>query len=197
MFSRVFCVFPFGCREASGSPCSQPDGRASPLMRTFQCRSQGVVKLSSECLFGFGCSAGTIGTDMAGVVVAVGENCDLMYGSEVWSIVQGAYAQYALATCSLTTLKPFSLSFGKVGTISIVGGTSLQCLQEAGAPGPRNPRSSGRLASLARVSLESNKVLGAGTVNTAETGDGIDFVNGLGADVVVDYHEQKIRYSGQ
>ena len=79
---------------------------------------------------------------MAGVVVAVGENCDLMYGSEVWGIVQGAYAQYALATCSLTTLKPFSLSLGKVGTIPIVGGTSLQCLQEAGAPEPRNPRSS-------------------------------------------------------
>ena len=62
---------------------------------------------------------------MAGVVVAVGENCDLMYGSEVWGIVQGAYAQYALAPCSLTTLKPFSLSLGKVGTIPIAGGTSL------------------------------------------------------------------------
>ena len=92
-------------------------------------------------MFGFGCSAGTIGTDMAGVVVAVGENCDLMYGSEVWGIVQSAYAQYALAPCSLMTLKPFSLSLEKVGTIPIVGETSLQCLQEAGALGPRNPRS--------------------------------------------------------
>ena len=91
-------------------------------------------------VFGFGCSAGTIGTDMAGFVVAVGENCELRYGSEVWGIVQGAYAQYSLATCSLTTLKPFSLSFGKAGTISTVGETSLQCLQEASAPGPRNPR---------------------------------------------------------
>ena len=53
-----------------------------------------------------------------------------------------AYAQCALATCSLSTFKPFSLSLGKVGTISIVGGTGLQCLQETGAPGPRKPRSS-------------------------------------------------------
>ena len=53
-----------------------------------------------------------------------------MYGSVVWSIVQGAYAQYALATCSLTTLKPFSLLLGKVGAIPIVGETSLQYLQK-------------------------------------------------------------------
>ena len=87
-------------------------------------------------MFGFGCSAGTVGTDMAGVVVAVGENCDLVYGAEVLGIVQGAYAQYPLAPCCLTTLKPFSLSLGKVGTFPIAGG------KEAGAPGPRNPRSS-------------------------------------------------------
>ena len=92
-------------------------------------------------VFGFGCSAGTIGTDMAGVVVAVVENCDLMYGSEVWGIVQGAYAQYDLATCSLTTLKPFSLSLGKVGTIPIVGGTSF-AVSAGSAPGPRSPRPS-------------------------------------------------------
>ena len=60
---------------------------------------------------------------MAGVV-EVGENYDLMYGSEVWGIVQSAYVRYALAPKSLTTFKPFSLSLGKVGTIPIVGGTS-------------------------------------------------------------------------
>ena len=52
-------------------------------MRTL-CQTQGAVKLSSECLAS-GVSAGTIGTHMVGVVVAVGENCDLMYGSEVWA----------------------------------------------------------------------------------------------------------------
>ena len=31
--------------------------------------------------------------------------------------MQGVYAQYALATCSLTTLKPFSKVVGKVGLI--------------------------------------------------------------------------------
>ena len=40
--------------------------------------------------------------DMAGVVVAVGEDSDPMYGSVMWGIVQGTYAQCALLTCSLT-----------------------------------------------------------------------------------------------
>ena len=39
------------------------------------------VDLVEPICKGFGCSAGTFGTDMAGVVV-VGEDCDLMYGSE-------------------------------------------------------------------------------------------------------------------
>ena len=135
---------------------------------------------------------------MAGVVVAVGENCDLMYGSGVWGIVQGAYAQYALAPCSLTTLKPLSLSLGKVGTIPIAGGTSLLCLQRRalldlethgrreGWPGWHgfhwNP--------IGQCSRREN-------CDYRATGDGIDFVNGLGANVVVDYHEQNIRYPGQ
>ena len=33
--------------------------------------------------------------DMAGVVVAVGEDSDSMYNSVMWVIVKGTYAQYA------------------------------------------------------------------------------------------------------
>ena len=33
--------------------------------------------------------------DMTGVVVAVGEDSDSMYGSLMWVVVQGTYAQYA------------------------------------------------------------------------------------------------------
>ena len=60
-----------------------------------------------------------------------------------------------LVTCSLTTLKPFSLSLEKVGTIPIVEGP-LAVSANAGSPGPRNPRSSCRFARLARVSFNPN-----------------------------------------
>ena len=85
------------------------------------------------------CSAGTIGTDMACVVVAIGENCDLMYGLRCGAScpVSTPSKPWRLA---VTTLKPFSFPMEKVGTIPIAGESSLQCLQEAGAPGPRNPR---------------------------------------------------------
>ena len=70
------------------------------------------------------------------------ENCDQMYGSEMWGIVQGAYAPYALVTCSLTSLKPFSLSLEKDWHDPHRGGTSLQYLRTPVLPdlethGPR------------------------------------------------------------
>merc|ERR1711916_9626 len=83
-------------------------------------------------------------------------------------MVQGAYAQYALATCSLTTLKPFSLSLVEAGTIPIVGGTSLQCLQEAGAPWTSKPTvvvTAGQ-GGTGFIGIQLAKALGAGTVIT-------------------------------
>merc|ERR1712136_670466 len=88
--------------------------------------------------------------------------------------VQGAYAQYALANCSLTTLKPLSASFVEAGTIPVVGLTSLQCLQKTGAPWASKPT----------VVVTSGQG-GTGFI-------GIQLAKGLGADVVVDYREQDI-----
>ena len=68
-----------GYREASGSPRSQPDGHASP--RNVSAPSSRAVKLSSECLAS-SVLRGSL-ADMAGVVVAVGENCNLMCCSKV------------------------------------------------------------------------------------------------------------------
>ena len=110
MISRVLCAFPllaFGqdvqlsmaAVQASGSPSSQPDwscitfnekvsvpkpGSGQALVRVLGSSVNPVnVDLVEPICEGFGCSVGTIGTDMAGVVVAVGEDCNLMYGSEM------------------------------------------------------------------------------------------------------------------
>ena len=103
----------------------------------FQRHSQGTVRFSSE--YGFGCSVSTIGRDIAGVVVVFGENCDLMYGSEVWNIVQGAYAQYALVPCS-NDAHPFLISFREGWHDPLPWKGQLAVFAEAGALGPRNPR---------------------------------------------------------
>ena len=73
----------------------------------------------------------------------------------------------------------------------------MQCLQEALLDLEAHGRRDGWPGWYGFHGIQLAKVLGAGTVITAATGDGIDFVNGLGADVVVDYHELNIRYPRQ
>ena len=46
-------------------------------------------------------------------------------------------------------------------------------------------------------SIPTGQVFGARTVSTAVTGDDIVFVNGLGADVEANHHEQNVRYLEQ
>ena len=60
MFSRLFCALLLLCAALNG-------GRAGLLIS---------VSAKERERSGFGCSAGTTGTDVAGVVVAVGEDFD-------------------------------------------------------------------------------------------------------------------------
>ena len=96
-------------------------------MRTFHCQSQGAVSSRQNVWLrvfrGDHCHRHDVCRRRGGRKLRP----DVRFRGV--GIVQGAYAQCALATCSLTTLKPFSSSLGKVGSIPIVGETSLQCLQ--------------------------------------------------------------------
>ena len=66
------------------------------------------------------------------VGVAVDEYCIRSVGHHAECV-----CTVCLGDCSLMA-KPFSLLLKKVRTVSIVGWTNLQCLQEANAPGPQN-----------------------------------------------------------
>jgi len=142
----------------------------------------------------FRCIEGTIGQDIAGTVVAVGTSCDLAVGSGVWGVTRGAYAEYALITCNLVSLKPKSLTFMPAGTIPTVGLTALQLFQKTGAPWTSNPSvvvTSGQ-GGTGYMAIQLAKTLGAANVTTAATGPGIEMVTALGADNVVDYEEEDI-----
>jgi len=141
-----------------------------------------------------GCSDGTIGNDGAGTVIAVGSSCaNFKAGDEVWGGIQGSYAQYAVANCKDIGLKPNNLDFISAGTIPVVGGTSRQCLVSAGVVRANQTVviTSGQ-GGTGYMAIQMAKAMGATRVITSATGDGIDFVKGLGADVVVDYHQQDI-----
>ena len=90
--------------------------------------------------------------------------------------------------------KTFSLSLGRLARFPSLEGTSLQCLQEAGAPWTSKLTVvvTASQGGTGFIEVQLAKDLGAGTMISAATGNGIDFVKGLGSDVVVDYHEQNI-----
>jgi len=150
-----------------------------------------------------GCSNGTLGYDGAGTVVAYGP-CDgtgcsdcsaFKIGDAVWGFIHASYSQYAVANCKKIGLKPAGLSFVDAGTIPVVGGTSLHCLKAAGMPSKKSNLTvvvtSGQ-GGTGFMGVQLAKALGATRVITAASGPGIDFVKSLGADVVIDYHKQKL-----
>lgn len=144
-------------------------------------------------------AAGGVGTDVAGVVMGLGasEDCQhLALGDEVWSSSGAAYADFAVAPCKGTGLKPSGLSFADAGTMPCVAVTSLECLQATGAPWANRTNVTVVITSgqggTGFMAIQLAKALSASHVVTAASGAGISFVNSLGADMVVDYTKQNI-----
>ena len=85
-----------------------------------------------------------IGFDLAGTVVACPGCRRVKVGDDVWADngefwplrggELGAYAQYALSDETQVALKPPNLNWEEAATLPLVGLTSLQALQETGAP---------------------------------------------------------------
>ena len=97
-----------------------------------------------------------LGSDVAGVVVAVGPGCSSpisKVGAQVWGLLNsaadpcpttwpapasclaaGAWADYAVASETTLNAKPEPLSMSEAATLPLVGLTSYQALQLAGAP---------------------------------------------------------------
>jgi NADPH:quinone reductase-like Zn-dependent oxidoreductase len=178
----------FSCiREQSGSVPKASNGKALVEMK-------GTSVNPVDCdLVEAGFSFGILGSDGAGTVVSVGSGCDLKVGDEVYGAFTGAYAQYAVGSCTKLAKKPKSLSFAEAGTIPMAAGTSLQALQAAGMPSKKANLTvavtSGQ-GGTGFMGVQLAKAMGAAHVITAATGEGIDFVKSLGADIVTDYHQQ-------
>jgi len=144
----------------------------------------------------FGCSNGTIGNDGAGTVVELGSECKgFAVNDQVFGLLEGAYAQYSVANCNSVALKPRSIGLADAGTIPVVGGTSLQCLQAAGLPSKASNLTvvvTAGQGGTGFIAVQLAKALGATKVVTAATGEGIALMQQLGADQVVDYHNQEL-----
>ncbi|MGH9417346.1 MAG: NADP-dependent oxidoreductase [Terriglobales bacterium] len=136
----------------------------------------------------------TPGQDIAGVVAALGpkaadkagERERLFHpGERVFGIADGAYAELAVARADRLAHVPDALGLDVAAALPTPGLTALQMIERAGVRGGERVLVHGAGGSVGALIVQMAKDLGAEVVATVLTSD-VDYVSGLGADVVVD-----------
>lgn len=137
----------------------------------------------------------TMGSDLAGVVVAVGSRVtrfkrgDAVFAS-LFDLGKGSFAEFAVVPESAAALKPANLDFVQAASIPLVGLTVWQALKERARVRPGQkvfiPAGSGGIGTFA---IQFAKYLGAIVGTTTSTAN-VVLVKSLGADEVVDYKQQ-------
>jgi NADPH:quinone reductase-like Zn-dependent oxidoreductase len=137
----------------------------------------------------------TLGSDLAGVVVAVGSAVtrfqvgDAVFAS-IFDTPHGSLAEFAVVPEQAAALKPANLDFVQAASIPMVGLTAWQSMHERMQLGPGQkvfiPAGSGGIGTFA---IQLAKHLRARVGTTTSTAN-VELVRGLGADEVVDYKQQ-------
>jgi NADPH:quinone reductase-like Zn-dependent oxidoreductase len=131
----------------------------------------------------------TPGLEAAGTVQAVGANVtSLKKGDEVYGIVAGAYAEYALALENDVQLKPAGLTFEQaaalpMGVLTAWGAVIDTAKVEAG----QRVLVHGAAGGVGSYVVQLARWRGANVIGTASANN-IDFVRSLGAEAVIDYN---------
>ncbi len=138
----------------------------------------------------------TLGSDLAGVVVEVGNRVtrfkrgDAVFAS-IFDLGTGSLAEFAVVPENAAALKPTNLDFVQAASIPMVGLTSWQALKERAKlkPGQKVfiPAGSGGIGTFA---IQLAKYLGAKVGTTTSTGN-VALVQSFGADEVIDYKKQE------
>jgi len=196
------CNAPFPCVKVESVPTPRA-GFGNVLIRV---NGSSVNPSDVDTVEGGGCTNGC-GADVSGTVVECVGCKRLKVGDEVWTVAEGAYADYVTSPESFTSLKPAVLPHGAAATIPEVGLTSLLSLKRTGSrPGTPipvgTPWPSTKNLTIAItagsggtgfIGIELAKAYGAVHIATATTGaDGIAFVRSLGATIVVDYKKEDL-----
>jgi NADPH2:quinone reductase len=134
-----------------------------------------------------------IGSDVSGTVEAVGPGVrDFEAGDDVYAMPRlfagaGGYAQYTVLEEAIVARKPASLSHEEAACIPCAGGTAWECLVRRGGLRVGETvlvhAAAGGVGSLA---VQIAKAAGARVLATCSARSR-EFVEGLGADVVIDY----------
>ena len=136
------------------------------------------------------------GTDVAGVVEAVGTNVtDLQPGDEVFGSLWddtplGTFAEFTVAPASRLIKKPATVSFKEAAASVMSGLTAMIAIRDVGQVGPGTTvLINGASGGVGTLAVQIAKALGAEVTGVCSTRN-VDLVRSLGADHVIDYTKE-------
>jgi len=139
-------------------------------------------------------------SDLAGVVVEVGEDVDgFRPGDEVYGEADAVFAEYAAMSPDAISLKPRNLSFAEAATVPVAGLTAVLGVRDVGGvQAGQRVLIIGAAGGVGTFAVQIAKALGAEVTAVCAT-NGLELVASLGADHVIDYTredftEQSTRY---
>jgi NADPH:quinone reductase-like Zn-dependent oxidoreductase len=129
-----------------------------------------------------------IGSDMAGVVEAVGKDVSRVRpGDEVFGIGKGSYAEYVCAQEDKLAPKPVNLTFEQAAVVAIYGSAALQALRDHGRVEPgQKVLIIGASGGVGTFAVQIAKAFGAEVTGVCSTTK-VEMVRSIGADHVIDY----------
>ncbi|HEX2619564.1 MAG TPA: NAD(P)-dependent alcohol dehydrogenase [Phototrophicaceae bacterium] len=130
----------------------------------------------------------SIGTDMAGVVVAVGKNVtDFKPGDEVFGRAVGSFAEYACSAERSIVHKPSNVSFEEAAAVPIAGLTALQGLRVEGQiKAGQRVLVNGAAGGVGTFAVQIARAFDTHVTAVCSTGN-LELARSTGADEVIDY----------
>jgi NADPH:quinone reductase-like Zn-dependent oxidoreductase len=132
-----------------------------------------------------------IGSDMAGVVEAVGKDVSRVRpGDEVFGIGKGSYAEYVCAQEDKLAPKPANLTFEQAAVVAIMGSAALQALRDHGKVRQgQEVLIIGASGGVGTYAVQIAKAFGAHVTGVCSTTK-VEMVRSIGADHVIDYTQE-------
>jgi NADPH:quinone reductase-like Zn-dependent oxidoreductase len=139
-----------------------------------------------------------LGTDLAGVVEAVGANViGLAPGKAVFGTCSASFAEYAATEADKLARMPANLNFEQAAAVPVSAVTALQALRDrGGVKAGRHVLVIGASGGVGTFAVQIAKALGASVTGVAST-EKVDLVRSLGADHVIDYTRADITDDGR
>jgi NADPH:quinone reductase-like Zn-dependent oxidoreductase len=137
-----------------------------------------------------------LGADLAGIVESVGRGVtQFKPGDEVFGVTNkqfcGAYAEYAVASAQMVAARPRSLSFVEAASVPVVAVTAYQMLFDyAQVKAGQAVLIHGAAGNVGAYAVQLAKQAELRVFATAGPAD-VDYVRGLGAEMVVNYKNTK------